>query len=240
MKPYIYVAEGELTSPLFAQAFAAGSRGKIVTEYKPGPWAGFGSPLHWDCLTRARKEAYDFSDGDPAYFGRGKFYRVTKNRLQHTGEGTPNFERLRPFHETAQPWRKDGAHVVVCPQSQGHHDRFQDSEWLHRVLKILAAYTDRKIIIRTKKTERPLLQDLKDAWCLITHSSNSAVEAVLNGVPAIATGDCAASIMSLSDPANVENPYYPDADRLKWAAVLAANQWTLPEIAAGKCWKVIK
>lgn len=239
MKPLIYVAENELTSPQFCAAFARGSGGRIVQEYQPGPWAGFGSPKIWGSLTQAMKDGHNFYYGDHGYFGRGKFYRVTRNRFQHDGAGEPNLKRLAPFYEHAAPWKKNGAHIVVCPQSDNHHERFGELGWLQRVLATLGEFTDRKIIIRTKKQSRPLWADLQNAWCVVTHTSNAAVESIMAGIPAICTGDCAASRLSLSDPANVEKPYYPDVDRLAWAGVLAANQWTLDEIAMGKCWKKV-
>jgi hypothetical protein len=33
----------------------------------------------------------------------------------------------------------------------------------------------------------------------------------------------------------IERPVY--AERMEWLAVLAANQWTLGEMSAGKCWR---
>lgn len=239
MKPNIYMAENELTSPRFCEAFAIGSKGEIVKHYTPGPWAGFGSPQVWHTLIRAMKEGHDFYYGDHAYFGRGKFYRVTKNRFQHTGIGKGDMRRLARFYDTVKRWQKGGRHIVLCPQSDNHHERFGELRWAQRVRETLAQFTDRPIVQRKKKDEKPLIEDLQGAHCLITHTSNAAVEAILNGIPAICTGDCAASIMSLSDPANVEKPFYPDYDRLQWASVLASNQFTLDELRTGECWKVV-
>lgn len=237
MKPFIYIADNELTSPKFGEAFAAGSGGKYRDQYEPGPWAGFGSPQVWDSLTRAIKEGQDFYYGDHAYFGRGKFYRITKNAFQHTGIGEPDLERIRPFHRRAKPWRKGGGHIVVCPQSENHHERFGEPNWLDRVMHSLSLYTDRPIIVRRKKDTRSLIADLQNAHAVVVHSSNAAVEAILNGVPAFCTGQCAASILSLSDVSYIENPYYPEVDRMAWAGTLAANQWTLDEIRRGVAWK---
>lgn len=237
----IYEAEGELTSPEFCKAFAAGCCGTIQKEYTPGAWAGFGSPQIWDTLTRAIKEGHDFYYGDHAYFGRGRFYRVTKNAFQHSGISTArvNLRRLRPFYEKAAPWRKDGMHIVVCPQSDNHHERFGEPEWRARITKALGQYTDRPLVFRKKKDRKPFKQDLINAWCVVTHTSNAAVESIMQGIPAICTGDCAASILSLSDPVNIEHPWMPDVDRMAWAGTLANNQWTLAEIRNGKCWEKI-
>ncbi len=240
MIPNIYAVPNELTSPKFGEMFASGCKGKILEEYKTGPWAGFGSPVLWDGMMRTIKDGFDFYYGDHAYFGRGKFYRITKNRLQHDGSGTSDLRRVKHFYEAATPWKKTGKNIIVCPQSESHHTRLGEKNWLERVLHTLKASTDRPIIVRKKRQSRPLVADLDDAWCIVTHTSNAAVESIMAGVPAICTGDCAASRLSLSDPFCVEKPYYPDDDRLMWAGVLADNQWTFDEIKIGKAWRKIR
>jgi len=210
--------------------------------YRHGPWAGFGSPRDhiWNSLMKTIKRGDDFYYGDHAYFGRGKFYRVTKNRFQHDGEtGHGDMDRIKPFWERPKPWKKGGRNIILCPQSSNHHMRFGEPDWEQRVRAAIELRSDRPIITRTKKSRRPLVADLEDAHCVITHTSNAAVEAILNGVPAITTGDCCASHMSGSDPVNVEKPFYPDG-RMEWASILANNQWTLDEIRRGVCWHKIQ
>lgn len=243
----IIINPNENTSPKFGRAFAAGCGGKTVEKYFSGPWAGFGSPDKWEGLTKARKRGFDFYYGDHAYFGRQRFFRVTKNALQYsprtakTGNHEPDYAKLAVHGWTKErPYRKRGpGHIVLCVQSDGWHNRMGDLGWTQRMLHTLQLYTDRRIIQRTKNTARPLAQDLRGAHALVTHTSNAAVEALLLGVPVFCTGDCAASHMGLSDVANIENPIYPEG-RLHMAAVLAANQWTMEEIAAGQCWQAVK
>lgn len=232
-------APHEKPAPIFAKAFAQGCGGQVVTHYTGGPWAGFGSPETWPGLMQARRAREDFYYGDHAYFGRGRFYRITKNAFQHRGVGGADFERLAMFHGRAMPLNQ-GARIIVCPQSEGHHARFMASAWLADTLAKLETVTDREIVIRTKATRKPIEADLDDAWCVITHSSACAIHALMAGVPAICTADCAASRLSGSDPFNVEYPFLPSADeRDEWAAVLAANQWTLEEIAQGQAWRIL-
>lgn len=77
-----------------------------------------------------------------------------------------------------------------------------------------------------------MAEDLKGAHALVTYMSNTSVEALLAGVPVFCTGPCAAASMGLHDLAQIEAPYYPD-DRQRWFELLAENQWTLKEVAAG-------
>ena len=240
--PNVYTVDDEKTAPEFANAFAEGCGGKILKDFEPGtPWAGFGSPQSWDGFVKTIKARETFYYGDHAYFGRGKFYRVTKNAMQHTGIGSPDFDRLKPFYEAAKPWKKDGRVIVVCPQSDGFHHRmgYQGDEWLQNVLRKLAMFSDRPVIVHGKRDKLPLAHYLTKAHALVCHTSNSAVEALMAGVPVFCTGDCPASHMGLSDPVNVERPYFPEC-RMEFAAPLAANQWTLDEIRNGDCWRVVQ
>ena len=73
----------------------------------------------------------------------------------------------------------------------------------------------------------------------MTCASNAAVEALLSGVPVFCTGPCAAYRMGKPDVTEIETPALPD-DRERWARVLAANQWTLDEMADGTCWRELQ
>ena len=112
MIPNIYINPNELTSPKFAEAFAdgCGAEHEFIKPgiYKPGAWAGFGSPYYWSSLEQAQEQGYDWYYGDHAYFGRGVFYRVTKNAYQYYGHSDPDYERLKPFFEAVKPWRRGG------------------------------------------------------------------------------------------------------------------------------------
>lgn len=227
------------TNPKFNEAFAKGSGLTLTesTEYQGGGWAGFGSLHNWQSLTDARKAGHDWIYGDHGYFGRGEYFRITKNAFQHSGTGATSDRdwQIPPM----QPWCINGSYVLVCPPDDkiANLMGFDEKAWLRDVLTRLRNNTDRTIKVRTrdKEQEYPLEQDLAGAWALVTWGSNAAVEAVLYGVPVFCTGDCAASVMGRLDPINIEYPYYPD-NRYEWAATLAANQWTLDEIASGMAW----
>ena len=231
------------TCPKFARAFAKGCGGetRVTAEYQGGGWAGFGSPMTWESLLAARKAGDDWYYGDHAYFGRNEYYRITRNAFQHDGCGEPDYSRLVPL-VWPHPWRRDGRHVLVCPPDNKIAPLmgFDEAAWLIDVQQRLHNNTDRTIKVRTRDQAdaHPLERDLDGAWALVTWGSNAAVEALVAGVPVFCTGDCAASRMGRSDPINIEYPFYPD-DRDEWAAVLAANQWTLDEIASGMAWEVL-
>lgn len=85
----------------------------------------------------------------------------------------------------------------------------------------------------------PLLDDLKDAHGLVTWNSNSATEALLEGVPVFY---CASYIFSAEccnqGIHHINNPKKPDNrntmfNRMAWA------QYTLPEVASGYFFEVV-
>lgn len=242
----VYAIPAERTSPRFARAFATGCGGRVVTtrQHVDGPIALFGSPHLMEVLERARDEGRDWYYGDHAYFGRFRFFRITKNALQHTGEGKGDARRFDRLGVSIEPWKK-GRHVLVCPPDRKYARciGMDEQAWLRGTLAALKRHTDRPIRIRKRegaeKNPVTLANDLQGAHALVTHHSNAAVEALCMGVPVFVTAQCAARAMAETDLTKIESPRYPD-DRLRWASVLAANQWSIAEIRRGQAWRALK
>ena len=233
----IYSAPNELTSPKVAAALHDALGFPVFTDNKPrsGGWAGFPSPSNLNTLKHAIDGGFDYVYADHAYFKRHQFYRLTKNAKFHTGEGKTDGKRLKALGMRPKKWVK-GRHIVLASQSYAFFERqgINLFDWEQRMAFKIQKHTDRPIITRNKKDKRSFEEDLKDAWLLVTHSSNAALDALMVGVPVICTDPCHASSMATNGFENIENPHYPD-DRLRWAGVLADNQWTLDEIRKGSC-----
>ena len=242
----VYSVPRERTSPRFARAFAFGCKGRITTEaeHVDGPIAMFGSPHIWGVLTRAQEEGRAVYYGDHAYFGRQKFYRITKDAYQHDGRGRTNGLRFRVLGIDIEPW-KTGRHILVCPPDRNYArlHGLDETAWIRGTLRTLRRHTDRPVRLRMRNgAERnpvSLRDALRDAHALVTHHSNAAVEALCMGVPVFVTGECAARSMGGTDLTKIETPEYPD-DRKRWAGVLADNQWTLDEMRRGMAWRHIR
>jgi hypothetical protein len=239
----VHDAPGEMTSPIWAAAFAAGCPGsRIVSDSKlrPGPLAMFGSPARWDLLEAARAAGADWFYGDHAYFGRHEFYRCTRGRLQLDVRAAAcsslprRWEqlRLRPAHR-----RRAGGHVLLCLQSDVHFRLRGIPSWPSDTAAELARYTDRPVLVRTKGCGRPLRIDIQRAHVVVTHSSMCAVHAVVAGVPCITLDPTAVgAAFGSTTLAEVENPRWPyDREALLWA--LAEHQWTLDEYRRGVAWR---
>lgn len=251
MKPVCYAAPGENTSPRFAAAFAAGSGGSVLTGDEvlaPGPIAMFGSPQIWRILRQARAEGRDWYYGDHAYFLRGHFFRITHNGYQQGFPGSyrarPDFARLKQMGVTLAPFRRGGAHILLCPPDAGFAARagFDAGAWTVNVAAELRRHTDRPIRIRHREGAETnpvtLGMDLEGAHALVTHHSNAAVEALCLGYPVFTTGQCAAREMAETELSRIESPRFPS--RRAWAARLANAQWTMAEIASGAAWAALQ
>lgn len=198
-----------------------------------------------EALTAARAAGKAWVYGDRGYFNASRgsdysgYFRFTRNAWQHDGRGEYSPAKWQQLGLPIWPWRK-GRHILVCPPgdifTQGVGG-FAAQDWLRSTLAALQANTDRPVRVRLKPEPgvgSPLQADLNGCHALVTYMSNTAVEAVLAGVPVYCDERSAACVMgkSLAQLNEIECPAYPQ-DRARWAAALAANQWTLAEVAAG-------
>jgi hypothetical protein len=226
------------------EAFAAGCGGQMastnVERLESGAAAFYGVRPGWSHLWRQaqieRREVYYI---DNAFFddAREERFRVGRNVVQMY-----EFPKLDypSFRRPILPWREAGEHIVVCPQSNEFMicvERFTE-QWTDWVTRRLRMYTTRPLIIRAKRDRRPLAEDLKGAWALVTHTSAAANEAIISGIPAFTTGLCAAASMSNHDLAQIERPRCPNG-REQWASSVAAHEWTLDEMRDGTCWRAL-
>jgi hypothetical protein len=244
MVPVAYYNPAEFTSPQVAYAFAKGCGGTITDEAElfPGPVALFGTPSRWPLLQQAQAAGRDWYYIDHAYYQRGKHYRITKNAYQHDGHGISTGERFRGIRSChLKPWRTTGSHVLICPNSAAHFalHHLDAAIWLRDVVATLRTVTDREIRIRWKvqRADRPIREDLVDAWAVVVFSSASALDALMAGVPVFTLAPWAASArMGRTDLTQIETPLYPD-DREAFLSVLADQQWTLQEMLSGRAWR---
>jgi lipopolysaccharide biosynthesis glycosyltransferase len=199
------------------------------------------------------KQNRDFYAIDTGYFGNGKIktiHRVTKNALQYLG---PIYERegdraKRMGYKFKK--FKPGSKILLVPPSNKVMELFgqpRPEEWVKQVKAELRQYTDRPIEVRLKptRTERvnnksiqAALQD--DVHCVITYNSIAAVEALLEGKPAIVLGQNAASVVAETSLENVENPNTPSRDIMDaYMANLAYQQFTVNELRNGFAWRTL-
>ena len=88
----------------------------------------------------------------------------------------------------------------------------------------------------TKSNFVPIAEQLKNAWCTVTYSSGTGIDAVINGIPNVAcdTGSMVYDV-STKDIAGVEKPYR--GEKRKWSNKIAHCQWSVEEFESGECWE---
>lgn len=149
--------------------------------------------------------------------------------------------------DTVKPWRDGGDYALVIGQVP--HDaslRGTDVyEWAAKVCQQAKAIYGR-VVFRPhpldrhkRKVKGAEYQDgtLEDAFsgaaCVITYCSNTAVDAVMQGIPAVSYDSMSMAYEVSSH--RVEDPLVL-ADRNDWGRKLAYCQWLPEEIASGAAW----
>lgn len=250
--PICYLSARKVNAQIVMRDVSAGTgwpihMGGRYWPHRPACFYGVNADtLHQ--LQQAQRSRQPWYYIDHAYFGRGDYYRVTKNAVQHSGTGDSTGERWQRLGIEIQPWRTGGTHILVCPQSKWWHEWFMGDTpeaWADRIVAELRQYTDRPIVVRHKpviatgviggavaEAKRQLDEALTDCWAVVVHQSGVGIQAALAGVPVFATGAGAVSPMALSDLSQIESPIRPEG-RHEWASVLADNQWSQAEIRGG-------
>ena len=82
----------------------------------------------------------------------------------------------------------------------------------------------------------PIAEQLKKAWCTVTYSSGTGIDAVINGIPNVAC-DSGSMVYEVSSKeiSEVEHPF--TGDKSKWANKIAHCQWSIDEFESGECWE---
>lgn len=82
----------------------------------------------------------------------------------------------------------------------------------------------------------PIQQQLEDAWCTVTYTSGSGIDAILTGTPNIAC-DSGSMVYEVSSKkiADIENPYKGDIST--WTNKISHCQWSIDEFESGECWE---
>ena len=184
------------------------------------------------------------------------YFRIVRGGI-HTGGGkaAPAGERLLELEEKGivdnfKGWSKSRNKILVCPSSQTvtyHINGISQQEWIDQVVAQLKEHTDREIVVRNKP--RPgnqwwntdIKDDLKDAHALVTNMSLSAIDAILNMVPAFTHSRNVASQVTSRDISKIEKPFKPGKMTMRdWMKFVAEHQFTLDEIGSGVAYETLK
>lgn len=146
-------------------------------------------------------------------------------------------DRLARLNIEIKPWsNKSDGHIIYVPPTQAVKEFYgplceqweQDAQW---TLK----NTGRRIIYSQKTDTLPVKAYFDGAYCLVTFNSNSAIDALAAGIPAI-TWSPDVFDWNLKTLHDIETDLMA-FDREKLFRFLSYNQFTLDEFRAGYAWE---
>ena len=190
-------------------------------------------------VNRGDEETNHYACGFGGMNGRGDF----------RNQNSPP-DRWRKLGVNLKPWRGISGenYVLLCGQVpwDANVEHIHMDEWIVESHKRLCRRTDRKILFRPHpralgrlringlpEHTGPIVWD--EVHAVVTYNSNTAVEAVINGVPAF-VDDIGSMALPVSSRSlyDIESPWYPARER--WAQDLAYTQWTPNEMRNGEAW----
>jgi hypothetical protein len=134
------------------------------------------------------------------------------------------------------PWREGGDYVLLAYPSMtyGRCIGIDTVKWSLETAQDLKR-SCLPVVHRQKDCPRALEQDFAGAFVVVTHSSNVAVEAAIQGIPVVVEPTCAAAPVGSASVHELSRP-----DRAQWLASLACQQFTIGEMASGIACRMMK
>jgi hypothetical protein len=187
---------------------------------------------------RKRRPFWQIDNGywNPARGTDRGYYRMTYRSM--TPVLLPKSDDLRLAQVPLKDWRKDGGHILFAMPGVhfGLALGLDVKGWCDRSFRPIydeAQRLGRELRVRTRDETRPLADDLRDCWALVTHSSNVAVDAAIAGVPVFVQPTSPAAPVGQFD-FDFGNPVMPA--RKWWLRSLASQQFSISEMADGTAW----
>jgi hypothetical protein len=222
-------------------ALLAGSNGadQLVVGKPPDdgvPFVVWGQRwLTMEIVPEAKKTNRPFWNLDNGYWNSAKGSQIGYYRINYRGMSPVllnTCDATRAKNVQLKPWRKNGKHVLIALPGHdfGRSLGMDMIQWIMTIEEMVRQHTDRPIIIRPKTSPVPLQRHLTNCHALVTHSSNVAVDAVLEGIPVFVEPTSPAAPVGRLD-LDIENPVMPD--RAHWLQSLLCQQFTLSEMSKG-------
>lgn len=171
------------------------------------------------------------------------------------------------FKHTLKPWNPTGDMIIICGQHDASEQwvgKPRMGKWIEQQITEIRKYTTRPILVRPHprnqipfnetnfdnvkvrlpKRDHRTYDDtdfkalLSRAWAVVNHSSNPAMEAVINGIPVFVSESSLCHDVGNTNISDINTPAMPN--RINWAHKLSYTEWFENEIRAGLPWKRIK
>lgn len=251
--------EGQLWSLFFADGSPNFAR-VLAPQLTDTPnWATHRDQVNWsdsffirnivnneEYLAWCRTQGQEFWFVDSGYtnFLHGKqklWHRLVHNNIHHVplNQAYPT-DRLNLLPARPEKWRRKGTTILVVEASDSYYRMMGTDleQWRKNITETLRIYTDRPIEFRAKHSNRKsrqsvyeLLQETKEYYCVISHSSAAAIEAIWTGTPVITLGTHVSVPVARTDLSQINDLYRDDIE--SWLAALTYHQFTYEEFANG-------
>ena len=171
------------------------------------------------------------------------------------------------FKHNLKPWNPTGDMIIICGQhdaSEQWVNKPRMGKWIEQQIQKIRKYTTRPILVRPHprnqipfdekqfdnvkvrlpKRDHRTYDDtdfkavLGRAWAVVNHSSNPAMEAVINGIPVFVSESSLCHDVGNTDISDINTPAMPN--RIQWAHKLSYTEWFEDEIRQGVPWRRIK
>lgn len=167
-------------------------------------------------------------------------------------------DRINAMGIMPKAWREnpDGPILLAgMGDKAAEAEGFHAEEWERSAIERLRKVTNRRIVYRPKPSwkearpiegtdyspsDQPLERVLRRSFAVVTHHSNVAVDALVEGIPAFCEAGVA-SPLAKADLSKIEDPAFPGIkERRQWLADVAYCQWSVPEMRQGLPWQHLK
>ncbi len=190
------------------------------------------------------------------------------NREADFANQTYDDKRWPLFNHQFRPWNQTGNVIVICGQhhnSQQWRENPSLKSYFKNCIEEIRRYTDKPIVIRPHprnivhnfpehkykhvrvnlpKRDWNTYDDtdfkkiLSSTWAVVNHSSNPAMEAVINGIPVFVSEKSLCHDVGNTDLSDILHPAMPA--RQNWANQLAYTEWFTEEFREGTPWARIR
>jgi hypothetical protein len=174
-----------------------------------------------------------------------KLHRLVQNHLHYNQYFDAPSDRLKNFTSFPQPWRQGGDRIMVVEPGPFAASIFHADPklWRYQIESELRKYTNRPIVFRTKtnkKTRQSLYKTLcnEDFYCTVSINSNSAVESVWAGIPAITLDRHISNPVTVNSLDQIDNLYRGSLGN--WLSWMSYCQFTYEELMDGTALRIIK
>ena len=212
-------------------------------------------------MKRCWKDHRTFYYMDTGYFGNERtasnsngwkyWHRIVKNNLQHSEIIARPDDRFKKFNKAFRPWKKTGSKILIAAPDEKPCKFYgvDKDQWVAETVAKIKEHTDRPVVVRDrapKRIDRIVTDTLQqaldnDVFALVTFNSVAATESIFHGIPTFTLAPAnAASPVSLQDLARINEPYYPDADKLyAWGCHLSYGQFHVSELKTGQAMEML-